>query len=383
MIVQDPIHGDIRIDDGDLLDLAHTSAFRRLAGLKQQGHTHFLLPGATHDRYRHSLGVYANMRRMIEHLQAERGIRFPPGEIKIALVSALLHDIGHGPFSHCFETVTGVHHERWTMRIIAEHDEVSGILARTPGLSDGVLSVIGRRGDFPLLQDMLFSPIGADALDYNSRDLHHSGIAERPLALGAVIGAMDVRETKLVLRPEAVPQIERLVRIRRALFEQGFQHPDVIGKDVLLKLLFKRAGHLFRAGELPVAPGPLLPLFDGTAWPVRDYVRLNDRFVADVATQWSEHADPVLSSLGRIYGAPLASSISWRELGDAEPSPETDDASCTSEAVVQQIKYACYASGITVVTGPRSAVDVAELSPLIREHSHSRYAAKRFFFYLE
>ncbi|RKN85683.1 HD domain-containing protein [Paenibacillus ginsengarvi] len=385
MIVQDPLHGSIRIDDVDIRELAHTAAFRRLAGLKQQGHTCLLLPEATHSRYSHSLGVYANMRSMIEKLQAAGSTRFEPFEIKIGLTAALLHDIGHGPLSHCFEAITGIHHERWTTRMIAEHPELADVLARTPGLTEGVLSVIGRYGDYPVLQELLFSQIGADRLDYTARDWYFSGIGAEPLEPEAFIRAMWLRAGRLVLLPEAVPYVEQFVRVKRKLFEQGFQHPDVIGKDVLLKLLFKRARLLFVSGQLQDVPEPLLPLFDGSFWPVAAYAELDDESIGAAAARWAGHEDALLSLIGRTYLAPLKSSIAWKELDGADDPraiavlPEAG-APFLSEIAEQQIKYGCYRAGIGIAAESGRIFDVSELSETIREHS--RYSGKRYLFYI-
>lgn len=308
-----------------------------------------------------------------------QGAAFIKKQRKIALVSALLHDIGHGPFSHCFETVTGIHHERWTTRIVKECEEIHSILGRTPGLTEAVLAVMERTGEHGLIEELLFSQIGADKLDYQLRDLHYSGLTEvKPFNLNNLIDALRIHDDRLVIAPDALQEIEQYVVIKRTLFEQRFSHPDVIGKDVLFKLAFRRAKYLFGNGELPHLPEWLVAWFGGMTWTVEQYMQLNDEVMHRLIGIWAEHDDAVLSKLCTRYVSGIEHSIRWYDVTADTVERELDR--FTTDMVMQDDKYGCYKAGIcTVVSG--SIADVLELSPMIKEYA--AYSAKRYLYCID
>lgn len=383
MILNDPIHGNIVFVDDIIVGLVQTRAFQRLKQLKQQGNTYFLLPSATHNRLSHSLGVYENMRKIIDELILKKGVSLTDYEIRIALVSALLHDIGHGPFSHCFENITGIHHEKWTIRIIKENAEVSATLLKIPGLLEAVVSVMERRGEYALIEELLFSQLGADKLDYHLRDLFYSGISQEAYDLRGVIKGLQMHAGTLVINADVIEEVEKYMIIKRRLFEQGFNHPDVIGKDALLKLLFKRAKYLYERKRIELVPELLIPLFNGEYWTVDHYLELNDQLIDNLVQAWSGTDEPILSKLSILYTAGIQNSIRWIELDinstKSEPVLHKSDP-FTSEFFMQDEKYGCYRSGIYVLDSD-GLVDISERSPVIKEYS--AYKPRRFLYFLE
>lgn len=380
MILNDPIHKKIILADDIVYDLVQTRAFQRLKELKQQGNTYFLLPNTLHNRLSHSLGVYENMRKMVDELVINKGLSLTEYEVNIALVSALLHDIGHGPYSHCFENISDIHHEKWTVRIIKENAEISTILLRTPGLLDAVISVMERKGEYAVIEELLFSHLGADKLDYHLRDLLYSGISQEAYNLNTLIRGLHIHEGKLAIDSDTIQEIEKFVVIKRKLFEQGFNHPDIIGKDVLLKLVFRRAKHLYEHKE--IEPIPILtPLFSGELWTVDDYLQLNDQVIYNLITEWLESSDTVLSKLSIKYIAGIENSIKWVEHGTSLCESgliKTDP--FTSEFFMQDEKYGCYSAGIYVLDSGR-LVDISEKSQVIKDYS--AYNPKKFLYYVD
>ncbi|RAV11117.1 hypothetical protein DQG23_36735 [Paenibacillus contaminans] len=378
-MILDPVHENIIITDNVINDLIQASAFQRLKGLKQQGNTYFLLSNTTHNRYSHSLGVYENMRKMINQL-TKNDMLFTDNEIEIALISALMHDIGHGPYSHCFEHITDIHHEKWTVRIIRENAEISSILSGSTGLLEAVIAVIERTGEYPLIEELLFSQIGADKLDYHLRDLYFSEISQEPYSLEGLIGGLHFHSGKLVLDSNAIQEVEKFILIKRKLFEQGFNHPDVIGKDVLLKLLFRRAKYLFEHKELDKFPAILTSLFVGEYWTLDNYLQLNDQVIFNIVQDWSENRDLVMSELSNKYISSIEASIKWIELNDdlVEHIKLTDP--YTSQLFTQDEKYVCYRAGIYVLDKSGRLVDICEKSQTIKQHS--TYKPKKYFYYL-
>ncbi|WP_422659657.1 HD domain-containing protein [Paenibacillus sp. EC2-1] len=373
---KDVIHGTINIFDEDIYGLILTKPFQRLKQLKQQGNTFYKLNGAVHDRYYHSLGVYENMRKLIKNLKSNDAIDITLYEEKAALVSALLHDLGHGPFSHCFENITGIYHEKWSLKIVEECSDIKNILQRTPGLIDDVLSIIARTDSKPLIQELLFSQIGVDKLDYHLRDLYYSGINCESYNLNKLINGLRTHNDLLVITPEIIQEVEKLVTIKRRLFEEGFGHPDVMGKDVLLKLLFNRANVLFSQNKLVRISAPLLPLIEGGMWPINDYLSLTDQTIVDLVEEWKENDDSLLSNLCKKYLLQDSIGISWIELNEWRKNTVYT----ITEVVTQELKYGFYEGGIKVLQSNELA-DIEELSNIVRKYKHEE--VKSYLYYLQ
>lgn len=372
MIIRDLVHSEIRLEDKELIRFIEGEAFQRLARLKQQGNTYRLLSGAVHTRYSHSLGVYAVMRRMLDALAENQQIVFSDEERRVALVSALLHDIGHGPFSHCFEAISSIHHEVWTVRIMEEHKPVRATLDRTPGLLRSVRSVIRRTGEHPLLEQLMGSPIGADAIDYHLRDLLHSGLPEKPFDLDALLSTLRICNGRLTITADGVPHVEDFVRIKRTLFEQSFNHPYVIEKDVLMKLIFKRASYLYGQGRLREASDAMIPVLDRDAvWPTELYIQLDDESVQEAIYRWfNQEDDLILPKLCEKYMADDREEIHWRVVErPAHALLEDEESSYTTAVYTRDEKYGVYKSGIWVEHDDGKLTDVRELSARIRNAS--------------
>ncbi|MBE5106749.1 HD domain-containing protein [Bacillus thuringiensis] len=139
---KDPIYGPISIHDRDILRFIDTKVFQRLAYIKQQGHTYFLHENAIHTKKEHSIGVYVLVSKVIEHLTEIGDIHLSEYERKLLSAVALLHDVGHGPYSHCFQKISGEDHGDWTIRIIQEDEEIRTILNQTSGLLENVTEAL-------------------------------------------------------------------------------------------------------------------------------------------------------------------------------------------------------------------------------------------------
>ncbi|TQR44348.1 HD domain-containing protein [Paenibacillus popilliae] len=366
---KDVVHREITINDEDILALIETSVFQRLRRIKQQGNTHCLLSGATHNRYEHSIGVYAMMQKLIRELERSEYV-LSDYERKLAAVCAVLHDIGHGPLSHCFKMITNMHHERWTARIIAEHGEIRGILLRTPKLLEDVLSVIQRTGRYRGIESLLFSQIGADKLDYHLRDLIHSGIGVHKFDVDHLLSGLRMHDNKLVVLPNAIPEIEQLIVIKQALFKHGFNHPKVIGQDVLLKLLFHRARYLYEWGGANAISIPQLfmPLFvQDSNWKVEDYVQLDDNLLVALVINWRRHPDTILADIATRYVDGQDNSVYWRVVDGAKWNGH-DKNSFTDALYTMDAKYGTYRSGIEVMEH-NTITDIIHLSERIRHLS--------------
>src|SRR5699024_719206 len=168
-VFKDPVHRYVRVQDQVIWDLIATPEFQRLRHIKQLGTTYLTFHGAEHSRFNHSLGVYEIVQRMIA--QMEQQPSWNKEERIVCLFAALLHDIGHGPFSHSFEKVFDLNHEQYTQRIILEDTHVNRVLKNVdPALPKKVAQVIDKTYEDQLLVSVISSQIDADRMDYLLRD---------------------------------------------------------------------------------------------------------------------------------------------------------------------------------------------------------------------
>jgi HD superfamily phosphohydrolase len=285
MKISDPIYDVIEMTEEWLIELSNCRAIQRLKFIKQQGNTHYRIPTALHTRLSHTFWVYHIMGKIIKKLD-ESEQPLPERARWIALASALLHDVGHGALSHCFEGITEEHHETRSVSILRSEEEIGSILSRMDILDD-VAAVIGRTGKYPVIEGILFSQIGADKLDYLNRDLYYSGIGMPLINYKKIINAMAVVDNRLIIRDMgAISSLEHLLTVKRRLFEDTFAHLEVLGKDVLFQMLVKRAIHL---GKLS------FPLSN------KNYLKMTDLEISEYIDNWSGDNDAELARMCAHY----------------------------------------------------------------------------------
>lgn len=356
MKVKDPIYGTIVIQDEEIHALIETKAFQRLSLIKQQGHTYFLHCNALHTRIEHSVGVYVLMEKMIAHLTAKQDISFSDYERKVAIISALLHDIGHGPFSHCFQKICGQDHGDWTIRIIQEDKEIRAILNRTPHLLEDVVKVLKGEGDFPIIEDMMYSSIGIDQLDYWNRDLYYSSLSLELLPIDEFISAMCYINHQLVIKEAGIPLIEQLVDIKQHLYHNGFGHPFVIGKDLLFQELFREV----RENNILFSNRVLHNFFmkKDEEIQLEDFLLLHDEMIHNEIEYFASRESGMVGYLAKLY-LDSDNSLQWKE------GTQDEENMHISHIVTEKKNYSSYTGGI-FVQNHSSLEDVLHLSDSIR-----------------
>lgn len=307
-LFRDPVHDIIAFDTSDevesvLFDLICTGTFQRLRRIRQLGFAHLVYHGAEHSRFQHSLGVIHVARRILSRLDVSSDDRLE------ALCAAALHDIGHGPFSHAIEKVTGVHHEDYTRALVLDPDsDIYPILARqSADLPERVASYFGPPSEFPTerqaLRDVVSSQLDADRLDYILRD---------GLATGVKIGVYDFERILTMFRITDVDGASRLAvsyRAREAvegyliarfhMFKQVYLHKTVRSAEKMLEAVLRRAGELLEAGHaISGSLDPVLArLLRGERLAEGDYLRLDDTDIWVALKQWRVSDDPILANL--------------------------------------------------------------------------------------
>lgn len=308
-IIRDPIHNIVAFEDNPtdrlLFRLIDTPEFQRLRRIKQLGLSELTFPGATHSRFTHSVGVLAVARTMLQKL--ERDDRIDEESRTAVLCAALLHDIGHGPFSHAFESVTGINHERRSLDIIAGGEtEVFRVLSEyDPELPERVASFLQKDPeDAGYLAYLISSQLDADRFDYLLRDSHATGTKYGQFDLSWIIEHLCVTSDKkiLYLDRKCLSVAEEYVFARYHMYQSVYFHKATRAAEVMLRKLLQRYKTLLSDGS-QLAP-PIHPrLKDVFACPDKmsldEYLQLDDTMLWVLFRECSESPDNTLKYMGR------------------------------------------------------------------------------------
>jgi len=300
-IVNDPIYGFINIPFPILYDLMEHPYFQRLRRIKQLGLTHLVYPGANHTRFQHVLGAMHLMEEAIATLRS-KGLNITAEEVEAALIAILLHDIGHGPYSHVLERelVEDVSHETLSLLFMQElNREFDGRL-------DAAIEIFRKQYPKKFLCQLVSSQLDMDRLDYLRRDSFFTGVTEGIIGSDRIIKMLHVAGDELVVEAKGIYSIEKFLLARRLMFWQVYLHKTVIAADQLLLSVLDRARQLIRADEdLFATPGLRYFLRDFIPAQLQHnlhealthYATLDDDDISISIKMWMEHKDPVLSRL--------------------------------------------------------------------------------------
>lgn len=300
-ILNDPVYGFISLPSELILKLIEEPCFQRLRRIKQLGLTHLVYPGALHTRFHHALGAMHLMQEALVVLRS-KGHDVTEEEERGVLVAILLHDIGHGPFSHALER---------TLVEDVDHEDISAmVMDRLNEKFDGALETGIRifRDEYPerFLHRLVSSQLDMDRLDYLKRDSFYSGVSEGIVSSDRIIKMLDVHEDELVVEEKGIYSIEKFIMARRLMYWQVYLHKTVISAEQLLLQTLKRAKTLASEGE-ELFGTPALCRFlyerydrdrfheDPTA--LDTFMKLDDTDIMSAVKVWTEHKDPVLSDL--------------------------------------------------------------------------------------
>ena len=256
-LYRDPVHNIITLDesaadDALLIGLIDTPEFQRLRNIKQLGLALYTFQGAEHSRFTHSLGVMHIMTRVLDQLQKRHRIK--PEERVAARTAALLHDIGHGPFSHVIEKVLHQRHERWSVRIIANRRTAINRRLRSfdPHLPERVIGLIEHRSEPLWIGQLVSSPLDVDRFDYLLRDSLMTGVKYGNFDLEWIIHALEIDPTtgQLCVGDRGLFAAEEYLQARYYMFRQVYFHRTLRAAEAVLMSTLRRAVELHRAGRL-------------------------------------------------------------------------------------------------------------------------------------
>lgn len=300
-IINDPVYGFINIPSELIFDLISHPFFQRLRYIKQLGMTHLVYPGALHTRFHHALGAMHLMSLAIDILKS-KGHDITAAEEEAATIAILLHDIGHGPFSHALEhsLVKGIHHEDISMLMMERLNiEFNGQLS---------MAIAVFTGKYPkkFLHQLISSQLDLDRMDYLNRDSFFTGVSEGVISFDRIIKMFNVADDHLVIEEKGIYSIEKFLIARRLMYWQVYLHKTVIAGEQLLVKILKRAKELAVNGEELFAT-PCLQHFLKNKVTKQEFLtsdihltafaRLDDQDIFASVKVWRDHPDRILSLL--------------------------------------------------------------------------------------
>ncbi len=309
-IINDPVYGFINIPGDFVFDLIEHPWFQRLRNIKQLGLTSFVYPGANHTRFQHGLGALHLMDMAITTLRS-KGVYISPEEEEAVSVAILLHDAGHGPFSHALEKsiINGISHEDMSLLLMWKLNE------EFRGRLDMALAIFN--GSYPrkFFHELITGQVDMDRLDYLRRDSFFTGVIEGSVGSDRIIRMLNVVDDGLVIDEKGIYSLEKFLIARRLMYWQVYMHKTVLSSESLLVKVLKRAKELADEG-VDMYASPALRFFlynrigqddlahDGKFTPglvASNFTRLDDSDILVSAKYWGDHSDKVLSDLsGRL-----------------------------------------------------------------------------------
>jgi hypothetical protein len=385
----DPLHGAIALDRTDpleslLIHLIDTPTFQRLRRVRQLGAASLTFHGAESSRFTHALGVMELARQAFDRL-ASRYPHLQPHRATV-LCAALLHDIGHGPFSHTAEDIFKIHHEHWTRRIIREAGPVQTLLSHyDPNLISSINTVYTHEHPIPLIWQLVSSQLDCDRLDYLMRDSYFTGASYGHLDLDRIVRSLDIDpEGNLVVSRKGQTAVEHYLLVRYFMYAQVYNHPKNLAATWMLQRTFQRARECFGAGRLPADetmqawlshPQPPLTL--------AHYLAADDIVFTYHLQRWQDHSDRVLSDLCRRFlDRQLLKGRDVSRLADgdraellAKTRAQVAAAGYAPEVYCGLIQsqsrgYTLYQRGIKIWVDGHS-IDIKRLSPIVEPLTHT------------
>lgn len=342
-IVNDPVYGFITFDDELIFKVLSHPWYQRLRRIHQMAMAHLVYPGAVHTRLHHSMGAYHLMCQALSELKS-KGVEISTDEEQGAKIAILLHDIGHGPFSHALEHVLieEVHHEEISVLIFEQlNRELNGALQTA-------LSIFKGTHPKKFLHQLISSQLDVDRMDYLTRDSFYSGVNEGVIGYDRIIKMMTVHNNEIVIEEKGVYSIEKFLVARRLMYWQAYLHKTVLSAENMLVKILERARLLAQdsTGTFSVNPvlDEILRTTNSAAFICENldkFCSVDDYDVLSSIKQWSHHPDKILSTLSTmlINRNMLKTRLQMRPIDAAEKEKLQHKAAEWMQITVQEAAY--------------------------------------------
>jgi HD superfamily phosphohydrolase len=299
-VFRDPIYGYIGVEEQFIWDLINTPEFQRLKRIHQLGGVSTVFHTAEHSRFAHSLGAYQNATRLVKEVEGLSEI-LSDYEVKLLYAASLLHDIGHGPFSHSFEDAFDFDHEEFSLRVILEQTQVFEVLSKVSNeFPTDVARVIKKDGTYPLLESMVSSQLDVDRLDYLARDAYFTGATYGEIDVDRIIRTMRIVNGEMVHKASSVHAIEDYLMSRYNMYWQVYFHPVGRSFEVLLDKIYKRIKVMYHQGyQFEGIATYLVKIMDVEKVDLYDYLMLDDYLITTMISEFRFSNDTILSDLSK------------------------------------------------------------------------------------
>ncbi|MBS0012022.1 MAG: HD domain-containing protein [Bacteroidales bacterium] len=400
-ILNDPVHGFIKIPSEFIYDLVEDAWFQRLRFIRQLGLTEMVYPGASHSRFLHSLGAMHLMGLALTCLRT-KGVSISDEECESALVAILCHDLGHGPFSHSLEfNISGsISHEDISLIIMNILNE------KYRGRMDMAIEMFSGKYKRRFFNDLISSQIDMDRLDYLLRDSFYTGVIEGSVGSDRIISMLDTAGERLVVEEKGVYSIEKFLIARRFMYWQVYMHKTVLAADQMLKRIIRRAKYVSLEGKTLKSTTPVeyflrtkinrQALLKGNYEEFAGmFFKLDDNELISSVRQWAECDDEILSDLARafLYRRLPAIELSDKPIPDSRKdmisgllknlddfrSKDTD--SYVFSGSISNITYAPSSPSIQIMKKDGSLLGLTEVSSILRHETLSKSTTRHFICY--
>ena len=397
-IINDPVFGFLSIPNDLIFDVLQHPYVQRLNRIRQLGLSYLVYPGAVHTRFGHSLGSMHLMHEAITSLRL-KGVPITEQEETGAMIAILLHDIGHGPFSHVLEhtIVDGVSHEDISLLMMERINlDLNGQLTTA-------ISIFKNEYPKHFLHQLISSQLDVDRMDYLCRDSFFTGVQEGRVASERLLKMLDVRNDKLVVQIKGIYSVEKFLVARRLMYWQVYLHKTSVAAEQHLIKILSRAKELARNGkDLFCAPSlryflyqhVTFELFGPTSEALEQYALLDDNDVLSAIKAWTLSDDKVLSTLsesfinrrlfrGELLSAPLTDAQKTelnRQYAQLFGISEQDATYLWSEHVSTSNTYSEKADSIDILYSDGTIRDISEASEILDLEALTRKPTKRYLF---
>ena len=303
-VFRDPVHTYIHVDHQVIYDLINTKEFQRLRRIKQLGTSGYTFHGGEHSRFSHCLGAYEIARRITKIFDEKYLQTWDNHESLLVMVTALLHDVGHGAYSHSFERLFDTDHEEITRQIITSPEtEINRVLTQvSPDFPEKVASVINHTYPNKQVVQLISSQIDVDRMDYLLRDSFYTGASYGQFDLTRILRVIRPVQNGIAFKRNGMHAVEDYVVSRYQMYMQVYFHPASRAMEVLLQNLLKRAKFLYEDQKdfFRLTSPNLLPFFEKN-FNLQDYLSLDDGVMNTYFQSWMTSPDTILSDLAQRY----------------------------------------------------------------------------------
>lgn len=297
-IINDPVYGFITINHPLIFSILAHPYYQRLRRITQMAMGQLVYPGAVHTRFHHSLGAYHLMGNAVNELRSKGTIITEEEEVAVK-AAILLHDIGHGPYSHALEhvVVKGVHHEALSLQIMHEMN------AAFDGQLTLAIQIFTNAYHKPFLHQLISGQLDVDRMDYLSRDSFFCGVSEGVIGYDRILKMLVVVDGQLMIEEKGIYSVEKFLVARRQMYWQVYLHKTVLSAEKMLVKILERARSLYSSVDAAMQTGSALDYFLGSftgvmdAFALEQFCSLDDHDIMHAIKRWSTHPEKVLSLL--------------------------------------------------------------------------------------